>query len=219
MTIYICGDSTAASYKPEQAPIMGWGQALGELLPGVRVENRAMAGRSTKSFLSEGRLQKIETEIQPGDLMLIQFTHNDVNELVWRHTDPWTSFYHNLEIFVDTAILHGARPVLLTPICLRSWRDGRLQESHGEYPDAIRVLAARRNVPLIDLYEKSTALVREMGDEESKKLYLHVEPGVYPAYPNGNMDDTHTKRAGAEAYAQVVAEALRELGAGMERTL
>ena len=61
MTIYICGDSTAASYKPEQAPIMGWGQALGELLPGVRVENRAMAGRSTKSFLSEGRLQKIET--------------------------------------------------------------------------------------------------------------------------------------------------------------
>ena len=219
MTIYICGDSTAASYKPEQAPIMGWGQALGELLPGVRVENRAMAGRSTKSFLSEGRLQKIETEIQPGDLMLIQFTHNDVNELVWRHTDPWTSFYHNLEIFVDTAILHGARPVLLTPICLRSWRDGRLLESHGEYPDAIRVLAARRNVPLIDLYEKSTALVREMGDEESKKLYLHVEPGVYPAYPNGNMDDTHTKRAGAEAYAQVVAEALRELGAGMERTL
>ena len=219
MTIYICGDSTAASYKPEQAPIMGWGQALGELLPGARVENRAMAGRSTKSFLSEGRLQKIETEIQPGDLMLIQFTHNDVNELVWRHTDPWTSFYHNLEIFVDTAILHGARPVLLTPICLRSWRDGRLLESHGEYPDAIRVLAARRNVPLIDLYEKSTALVREMGDEESKKLYLHVEPGVYPAYPSGNMDDTHTKRAGAEAYAQMVAEALRELGAGMERTL
>lgn len=219
MTIYICGDSTAASYKPEQAPIMGWGQALGELLPGARVENRAMAGRSTKSFLSEGRLQKIEAEIQPGDLMLIQFTHNDVNELVWRHTDPWTSFYHNLEIFVDTAILHGARPVLLTPICLRSWRDGRLQESHGEYPDAIRVLAARRNVPLIDLYEKSTAMVREMGDEESKKLYLHVEPGVYPAYPNGNVDDTHTKRAGAEAYAKVVAEALRELGVGMESAL
>ena len=219
MTIYICGDSTAASYKPEQAPITGWGQVLSELLPGVRVENRAMAGRSTKSFLSEGRLQKIEAEIQPGDLLLIQFTHNDVNELVWRHTDPWTSFYHNLEIFVDTAILHGARPVLLTPICLRNWRDGRLQESHGEYPEAVRVLAAQRNVPLIDLYEKSTALVREMGDEESKKLYLHVEPGVYPAYPNGNVDDTHTKRAGAEAYAQVVAEGLRELGVGMERTL
>ena len=96
MTIYVCGDSTAASYKPQDAPIAGWGQLLGEFIPGVRVENRAMGGRSTKSFLSEGRLQKIETEIQPGDLLLIQFSHNDESDLVWRHTDPWTSFYHNL---------------------------------------------------------------------------------------------------------------------------
>ena len=212
MTIYICGDSTAASYTPEQAPIMGWGQALPEFLPGVRVENRAMAGRSTKSFLSEGRLQKIEAEIQPGDLMLIQFTHNDYNELVWRHTDPWTSFYHNLEIYVDTAIMHRAQPVLLTPICRRYWRDGKLLESHDDYPEVIRTLAAQRSVPLIDIYEKSTRLVRELGDEESKKLYLYVEPGVYPAYPNGNADDTHTKRAGAEAYARMTAEALKEYG-------
>ena len=88
MTIYVCGDSTAASYSPEAAPITGWGQVLGEMLPGIRVENRAMGGRSTKSFLSEGRLQQIETEIQAGDLMLIQFTHNDTSDLVWRHTDP-----------------------------------------------------------------------------------------------------------------------------------
>ena len=210
MTIYICGDSTAASYKPQEAPITGWGQVLCELIPGIRIENRAMGGRSTKSFLSEGRLQKIGTEIQPGDILLIQFTHNDANELVWRHTDPWTSFYHNLEIYVDTAMLHGARPVLMTPICRRCWQDGKLLESHGEYPDVIRVLAAQRNVPLIDIYEKSTALLRELGDEESKKLYLHVEKGVYPAYPNGNADDTHTKRAGAEAYARMTADALKE---------
>ena len=210
MKIYICGDSTAASYKPQEAPITGWGQVLCELIPGIRIENRAMGGRSTKSFLSEGRLQKIETEIQPGDILLIQFTHNDANELVWRHTDPWTSFYHNLEIYVDTAMLHGARPVLMTPICRRCWQDGKLLESHGEYPDVIRVLAAQRNVPLIDIYEKSTALLRELGDEESKKLYLHVEKGVYPAYPNGNADDTHTKRAGAEAYARMTADALKE---------
>ena len=210
MTIYICGDSTAASYKPQEAPITGWGQVLCELIPGIRIENRAMGGRSTKSFLSEGRLQKIETEIQPGDILLIQFTHNDANELVWRHTDPWTSFYHNLEIYVDTAMLHGARPVLMTPICRRCWQDGKLLESHGEYPDVIRVLAAQRNVPLIDIYEKSTALLRGLGDEESKKLYLHVEKGVYPAYPNGNADDTHTKRAGAEAYARMTADALKE---------
>ncbi len=212
MTIFVCGDSTAASYQPEEAPITGWGQVLCEFIPGVRVENRAMGGRSTKSFLSEGRLQRIETEIQPGDILLIQFTHNDTSDLVWRHTDPWTSFYHNLEIYVDTAILHGAQPVLMTPICRRYWRDGKLLESHGEYPDAIRVLAAQRNVPLIDIYEKSTALVRELGDEESRKLYLYAEPGVYPAYPNGSADDTHTQRAGAETYARMTADALKNFG-------
>ena len=212
MTVYICGDSTAASYRPQDAPITGWGQVLGEFVPGIRVENRAMAGRSTKSFLSEGRLQKIETEIRLGDLLLIQFTHNDGSDLVWRHTDPWTSFYHNLEIYVDTAILHGAKPVLLTPICRRYWAEGQLRESHGDYPEAIRVLAAQRNVPLIDMYAQSIRYLRELGDEESKKLYLHVEPGVYPAYPNGNVDDTHTKRAGAEAYARMAAEGLDPAG-------
>lgn len=212
MTIYICGDSTAASYKPEEAPITGWGQVLHAFLPGVRVENRAMGGRSTKSFLSEGRLQKIEGEIEPGDLLLIQFTHNDTSDLVWRHTDPWTSFYHNLEIYVDTARLHKACPVLMTPICRRYWVNGELRESHGDYPDVIRALAAQRNAPLIDLYEKSKALVKNMGDQESRKLYLYVEKGVYPAYPDGNQDDTHTQRAGAEAYARMTAEALKALG-------
>ncbi len=212
MTIYVCGDSTAASYKPEEAPLTGWGQALGDMLPGVRVENRAMGGRSTKSFLSEGRLQKIETEIQPGDLLLIQFTHNDTSDLVWRHTDPWTSFYHNLEIYVDTALLHGAKPVLMTPICRRYWRDGKLLESHGDYPEVIRTLARQRSVSLIDLYEQGTRLIREMGDEESRKLYLYAEPGVYPAYPEGSTDDTHTQRAGAAFYARLTAERLRELG-------
>ena len=212
MTIYVCGDSTAASYKPEEAPITGWGQVLPAYLPGVRVENRAMAGRSTKSFLSEGRLQRIEEEILPGDLLLIQFSHNDESDLVWRHTDPWTSFYHNLEIFVDTALLRFARPVLMTPICRRTWQDGALVESHGEYPDAIRVLAAQRNVPLIDLYAKSMEYVRALGDEESRKLYLHLEKGAYPAYPNGNEDNTHTRPEGARAFARMAAEALTALG-------
>ena len=211
MTVYICGDSTAASYGPERAPMTGWGQLLGEFLPEIRVENRAMAGRSTKSFLSEGRLQDIEREIQPGDLLLIQFAHNDESDLVWRHTDPWTGFRNNLEIFIDTALQNRAVPVLLTPICIRCWRDGSLQESHGSYPAVIRQLAMRRNVALIDLYEESTRLVRELGEMESRKLYMHVEPGVYPDYPEGRTDDAHTREAGARAYAGFVAEKLKKL--------
>ena len=85
-------------------------------------------------------------------------------------------------------------------------------DMHGEYPNVIRALAAQRNVPLIDIYEMSTAYVGKLGEEESKKLYMHVEPGVFPAYPNGLTDDTHTRRPGAEAYARMTADALKEMG-------
>ncbi len=212
MTVYICGDSTAASYTEDNAPVTGWGQMLGKYLPGVRVENRAFAGRSTKSFLADGRLQKIETEIAPGDLLLIQFTHNDGSPLVWRHTDPWTSFLNNLSIFADTALQCGARPVMVTPICQRNWRNGELQESLGEYPEAIRVLARRKNLPLIDLYRESRRIVAALGKEESKKLYMHVPAGIYPRYMNGQQDDTHTQRAGAEAFAAAAAEEMKKAG-------
>ncbi len=211
MTIYICGDSTAATYAPERAPINGWGQVLGEFLPGVRVDNRAVGGRSTKSFLAEGRLQAIEQVIQPGDLLLIQFTHNDTSDLVWRHTDPHTSFADYLSIYVDTARIHGAIPVLMTPIPRRYWRNGALLESHGEYPAAIRRLAMMKNVPLIEIYNQATAHIRALGDEASAKLYMHVEPGVFPDYPDGQTDDTHTRRPGAETYARMTADALRAM--------
>lgn len=211
MTIYVCGDSTAASYAPERAPMTGWGQVLEAYLPDIEVVNKAMGGRSTKSFLADGRLVEIEKTIRPGDLLLIQFTHNDTSDLVWRHTDPHTSFVANLSIFVDTARIHGAIPVLLTPIPRRCWRDGVLLETHGEYPDAIRRLAMMKNVPLIDIYRQGTAYLRSLGEQESEKLYMHVEPGVYPDYPNGQKDDTHTRRAGAEAYARMTAEGLKQL--------
>lgn len=212
MTVYICGDSTAATYAPEQAPICGWGQVLGEKLPGVTVVNAAMPGRSTKSFLSEGRLQAIERDIRPGDLMLIQFGHNDGSDLVWRHTDPYTSYWNNLSIFVDTARLHGAVPVLLTPICRRNFENGVLMPTHGDYPDAVRLLAMQRQVPLIDMHGMSFAHVAALGEEGSRALFMHVEPGVYPDYPEGCVDNTHTRRAGAEIWAGMVAEGLKRLG-------
>ena len=197
MTIFICGDSTAATYAPENAPITGWGQLLEEFIPGVNVVNKAVGGRSTKSFMSEGRLVDIEKTIQPGDLVL-------------RHTDPQTSFAANLEIFVDTARIHGAIPVLMTPIPRRWWRAGRIINAHGEYPDAIRRVAMQRGVILLDVLAESTRIIEEMGDEATVPLYLNVEPGLYPAYPDGSRDDTHTQRAGAEFFAKMTADMLRE---------
>ena len=218
MTIYICGDSTAASYGPELAPLTGWGQVLGELLTGVTVENRAIAGRSTKSFLYEGRLQAIEAELRPGDALLIQFTHNDFNPLVWRCAEPWGPFVNNLSIFVDTARQAGATPVLMTPICRRVWEKGELLDSLEPYPDAVRTLAARKNAALIDMYAQSFELVRRLGEEESRGLYMHLEAGKWPHWPDGQTDDTHTQRRGAEAFARLAAEGLRALGlAGEEK--
>lgn len=212
MTIYICGDSTAASYTDNFAPFTGWGQVLAEYLPGVQVVNAAMAGRSSKSFLYEGRLIPVERDIGPGDLLLIQFTHNDTSPLVWRHTDAYTSMMNTLSIFADTASLKGAQPVLMTPICIRSFKDGALQPSHGEYPEAIRLLARQKHLPLIDLYRMSSEYVRSVGDEASRKIYMNLAPGEFPNFPDGREDDTHTQPAGAHVYARMAAEALRSLG-------
>lgn len=212
MKIFICGDSTAASYTQERYPMTGWGQVLPEFVPGAEVVNAAAAGRSTKSFLSEGRLTAIEREIAPGDLLLVQFGHNDENPLAWRHTDPWTSYMNTLSIFIDTARLYGAVPVLLTPICIRAWKDGVLLPSHDDYPEAVRTLAAQRGVPLIDMYEKSLALVKSLGEEKSRELYMNFPAGMYPTIPEGRQDNAHTRPAGAEAYARMAAEGLREFG-------
>lgn len=212
MTIFICGDSTAATYAPENAPITGWGQVLGEFIPGAEIVNKSMGGRSTKSFLADGRLVAIEQAIQPGDLLLIQFTHNDTSDLVWRHTDPYTSFAANLALYVDTARIHGATPVLMTPIPRRYWRNGELLDAHGDYPDAIRLVAMQKGVHLLEITQEAMKALRDMGEEATYPLYMNVEPGLYPAYPNGSKDDTHTQRAGAEFYARMTADMLRQQG-------
>ena len=212
MTIYLCGDSTMASYTPEEAPLVGWGQVLKEWLPELRIENRAMPGRSTKSFLAEGRLQQIEKVLKAGDIVVIQFGHNDESELVWRHTDPWIGYAHNLGIFMDTARMYGAVPILMTPLCRRTWRSGKLVPSHGDYPQAMRLAAGQRNVPVIDAYAASQALLSRLGEEESKKLFMHLDKGACPTYPDGLADDTHTRRAGAEAFARIALDGLMELG-------
>ena len=204
--------------------MVGWGQVLSRYVSGWTVMNRAFAGRSTRSFLAEGRLRAMEADMAPGDLLLIQFGHNDASDRPERHTEPWTSFTENLRVFADTAQAHGCIPVLLTPICIRCWREGRLQPSHGEYLQAVRALADVRSLSLVDLYEASFRAVEALGEEGSKAFYMQIPPGLDPRYPEGLKDDTHTRRAGAEYYARVVSKSLRALGlisegSGMEGEL
>ena len=213
MQIFICGDSTAASYRPEETLMVGWGQLLGDLLPGTDVVNLAMAGRSTRTFLAENRLQPAAEYARPGDLMLIQFAHNDENEKKpERYAAPWTDYSGNLRFFVRFARERKMVPVFLTPICMRIWENGKLQPTHGEYPAAMRAVAEEMKVPLIDLYTESFRIVEAMGEEGSKALFMYLSPGEDPAVPEGMQDNAHTRRAGAERFADFAARELKAMG-------
>jgi len=213
MQIFICGDSTAASYRPEETLMVGWGQLLGDLLPGTDVVNLAMAGRSTRTFLAENRLQPAAEYARPGDLMLIQFAHNDENEKKpERYAAPWTDYSGNLRFFVRFARERKMVPVFLTPICMRIWENGKLQPTHGEYPAAMCAVAEEMKVPLIDLYTESIRIVEAMGEEGSKALFMHLSPGEDPAVPEGMQDNAHTRRAGAERFADFAARELKAMG-------
>ena len=197
MQIFICGDSTAASYNPEETQMVGWGQLLGNHLPAVTVVNLAMAGRSTKTFLQEHRLDPVSSKARPGDLMLVQFAHNDENEKKPERYVPLPAFRENLSTFVRFARELKLTPVLLTPVCMRVWQSGVLQPTHGEYPAAAVAVADALSVSLIDLYVESFRIVSALGEKGSKDLFM----------PD---DIAHTRFTGANHFAAFVADELKK---------
>ena len=206
---FLCGDSTMCDYKPELAPRTGWGQALRALVVGAHVQNCASSGRSSKSFIDERRLEVIVPCLRPGDLLLIQFGHNDEKPDEARATRPEDTYPAYLSQYIDAALAHGAQPVLLTSIARRHFDErGELLSTHGAYPDAMRALAKRRGVPLIDMERETEALLRALGPEGSKALFNWQRPG-HPHYPDGVQDDTHLCLTGAVRLAQLALSQLR----------
>lgn len=211
-TWFLCGDSTMCDYGPELAPRTGWGQALRTLVSDACVQNCAASGRSSKSFMSEGRLDAIIPRLRPGDLLLIQFGHNDEKPDEERATRPEDTYPQYLSRYIDAALAHGAQPVLLTPIARRRFDEqGELVSTHGAYPDAMRALAARRGVPLLDMERATEALLRELGAQGSKALFNWQAPG-HPNYPDGVQDDTHLCLTGAMRLAQLALSLMRSAG-------
>ncbi|MCE5344290.1 MAG: rhamnogalacturonan acetylesterase [Eubacteriales bacterium] len=202
-TIYLIGDSTV---EDGTEPFHGWGWAFGSFAA-VPVVNRALGGRSSQSYWNEGLFTPVRAALCPGDALLIQFGHNDEKDDPDRHTDPENSYPDMLSRFCDAAIDAGALPVLVTPVCRRYFlHDGNLLYTHGEYPAAIRALAARRDLPLCDLQRASRALYRTLGPAETAKLFVRLAPGEYPAYPEGHDDYSHFNDAGARRVAELAAE-------------
>lgn len=211
--IFIAGDSTAAAKMPDKKPETGWGEALPEFFTDqVEFDNAAVNGRSSKSFIHEGRLQKIAESIQEGDYLFVQFGHNDEKPNEDLYTEPFTTYKAHLTQYIEVAENAGARPVLLTSIHRRNFDErGVIQDTHGEYLTAVRELAAELKVPLIDMSEKSKRLFEQAGVEKTKELFLWVKPGVNPNYPDGVEDNTHFSEEGAKQIARLVVEGIREL--------
>ncbi|WP_082576581.1 rhamnogalacturonan acetylesterase [Lysobacter sp. Root604] len=211
-TIHLAGDSTLAEKLPEKRPETGWGEPLAARFRAgsVRVVNHAKNGRSTRTFIEEGRWQALLDGLRAGDWVLIQFGHNDESVDKPDRYTPLPDYERNLARFVAEVRARGATPILLTPVARRRYdSEGRVQDSHGEYPGRVRALAAREHVALIDMERRSQAVLQEAGVEGSRRLFLQLAPGAHRNYPQGVEDNTHFSPLGARRIAFEFAAALR----------
>lgn len=211
--IFLAGDSTIAIKETKAFPETGWGMPFVHFWDStVTVVNKAKNGRSTKTFLSEGLWKSIMDEAKEGDYVFIQFGHNDESvEKKERYSTPDT-FKMNLSRFIKETRDKKAIPVLFTPVSRRKFdKEGLAVETHKEYSALTREVALEQNVLFIDLDEKSRSLYQQFGPEHSKLLFLQLQPGEHPNYPEGRNDNTHFNELGARLIAQLVLKELKGL--------
>jgi lysophospholipase L1-like esterase len=211
--IFIASDSTAQDYKADKYPQSGWGTMLRCAVdPGIIVENRAIGGRSTKSFMAEGRLDGIARDIRAGDTLLIQFGHNDANTAKPERYTPIPDYEANLKRFIAVATTAKARAVLLTPVTRRAFENGHVTRSFPTYSDAARRVAAETHTPIIDLAALSERWIDGVGYDASARYYLHYTGAAgAPGFPTGVEEDTHFSELGARRIADIVATSLGRL--------
>ncbi|MEW2636265.1 rhamnogalacturonan acetylesterase [Streptomyces sp. NPDC048389] len=205
-TLFIAGDSTAAQKYADAAPETGWGMALPFFLGrSARVANHAVNGRSSKSFADEGRLDAVLERIRPGDVLLVQFGHNDAKSAdPARYTEPWSTYREQLRGYVEGARARGAVAVLATSVERRRFdTHGGAVPTHGDYPAAMRALATDTGTALLDIQALSIARWQELGPEGTK-AYFNWTPT--------EQDNTHFNPPGAIAVARMVAGELLRAG-------
>jgi lysophospholipase L1-like esterase len=209
--VYLIGDSTMANKIRATFPETGWGMPLTTFFDTtVVVDNRAQNGRSTRTFLAENRWQPVVNTLQPGDYVFIQFGHNDESQ---NYPDRYTSpedYRKNLIKFVTETRSRQANPVLLTPVTRRYFdKEGHIKETHVLYSAATMAVAKEYKVTLVDMDRLSRELLQQLGDENSKMLFMELAPGDHPNYPLGRHDNTHFNELGARKMAQLVVNDLK----------
>lgn len=211
--IFLAGDSTMADKPLSSCPERGWGMVLPSYFnDDVIIENHARNGRSTRTFISEGRWDFMLNRVGEGDYVVIQFGHNDQSKAKEdRYTTP-EDYKKNMERFVADVRAKKAIPIMCTPVERRKFDSkGNFVDQHGNYPNLMRQVAKEQNVAMIDMQHSSMDLIIEKGVEGSKELFLYVGPGECPKYPDGKEDNTHFKDAGAMEMARFFVEGLQAL--------
>ncbi len=208
--IFMIGDSTMANKTKEVYPETGWGQVLPLYFDTLTtIHNHAVNGRSSKSFIGEGRWNVVLDSLKQGDYLFIQFGHNDQKiKSPDRYTEPYGEYTENLKRYVTESRAKGATPILFTSIVRRKFNeDGTLEDTHTDYPPAMRKVAEELNIPLVDLQVMTKEMVEALGDEKSKSVYLW-DDRISEKFPEGRKDDTHLCLDGAK---KVAALAVKDL--------
>lgn len=207
-TLFYCGDSTVVDQANE--PYASWGQLIPQFFDtNISVSNQAESGQRTSSFFASKRYDKVLSMAKPGDYVFVEFGHNDEKDR-GAGSGAYYNFAHNLKTFIDRARAKGLNVVFLTPTARRNFKNGKLQDTHGDYPKAMREVAARENVPLIDLTEMTSALYESLGEEGSKRTLVHYPAGTYPGQDKDLADNTHFNPFGADQVARCVREGIAE---------
>lgn len=208
-TIYIAGDSTVVDQTKE--PWAAWGQMLPLFFGShISIANEAESGETIRSFVAEHRLEKIMSTIRPGDYLMIQFGHNDQkpgNGYVPAHTD----FKTYLLRYITEARSHGATPILVTPMNRRDFdANGKIVQTLGDYPDAMREVAEQQKIALIDLNALSKTLFEAMGEPGTLHAFVHYPAHSFPDQPEQLADNTHFNAYGAYELARAIVQSMRE---------
>jgi lysophospholipase L1-like esterase len=207
LTVYLAGDSTVTDQPGE--PWAAWGQMLPRFFPaGVAIANHAESGLSLASFRASARLDKILSTLRPGDYVLIQFGHNDQKE-TGEGVGAFTTYADSLRAYVDAIRAKGGEPVLITSMYRRRFPNGVLQDTLGDFPEAVRRVSQERKVPLIDLHAMSARLFTALGPDRSKEAFVHFPAGAYGS-DKAVRDDTHFSPYGAYELARCIVEGIRQ---------
>lgn len=210
-TVYLCGNSTVVDQNNE--PWASWGQMIPRWFDsGIAISNHAESGLTAGSFLSSKRLEKIMTTLKPGDYVVCEFGHNDEKEK-GPGTGAWYHYTRNLKIFIDNVRSKGATIIFCTPTQRRRFADDKktIINTHGDFPAAMKAVAERENVPLIDLHQQTTTFFEALGYEDSKRALVHYPANTFAGQDKALADNTHFNTYGAYEVAKIVVMGMKKL--------